>query len=327
MFSHILWLGMQASDRNVRVLDGHNGAVHAIRMTSDGAYCLTASADRTVKLWNPHKSDPSKPAAGPAEHALCVQTYSGAHGYPILDIAVTQDKSRFASCGEDKTAFLWDVASQRVLRRIQAHSHRINALAFNKYDTVLFTASYDRTVKAWDLRTPAGREPMQTMDDFKDSVTCIACTDYSIVTGSVDGTVRIYDLRRGLQQADPLGGDPITSLAISPDQRTYLTAQLGTTGRLRLVDLSDGKLLQEYSGHTHSSFKQEAAFEYGDQSVVTGSEDGSLHHYSLLSGRCSRVTQHAHFKAVSSVACHPSMGMVLSASYDGMAKVWTSSIS
>ena len=36
------------------------GSVNAVRFTHDGNYCMTASEDRTVKLWNPHKDDPSK---------------------------------------------------------------------------------------------------------------------------------------------------------------------------------------------------------------------------------------------------------------------------
>ena len=36
------------------------GSVNAVRFTHDGNYCMTASDDRTVKLWNPHKDDPSK---------------------------------------------------------------------------------------------------------------------------------------------------------------------------------------------------------------------------------------------------------------------------
>ena len=35
-------------------------AVNAVRFTTDGNYCMTASDDRSVKLWNPHKDDPSK---------------------------------------------------------------------------------------------------------------------------------------------------------------------------------------------------------------------------------------------------------------------------
>lgn len=58
-----------------------------------------------------------------------MQTYD-AHGYEVLDIAVSDDNARFVSVGGDKTVFLWDVASARTLRRWSGHVGRVNACAF-----------------------------------------------------------------------------------------------------------------------------------------------------------------------------------------------------
>ena len=40
----------------------------------------------------------------------------------------------------------------------------------NEDCTVVMTASYDNTLKFWDLRS-VNREPIQTLSDFRDSVT------------------------------------------------------------------------------------------------------------------------------------------------------------
>jgi hypothetical protein len=45
---------------------------------------MTCSDDRSVKLWNPHKSD------AVSGSALCIKTYNGVHGYQIFDIAISQ---------------------------------------------------------------------------------------------------------------------------------------------------------------------------------------------------------------------------------------------
>lgn len=62
----------------------------------------------------------------------------------MLDVAVLADNSKFVSCGEDKAAFLWDVSTGTVVRRIQGHEQRINACCFSNDGGVLFTASYDK---------------------------------------------------------------------------------------------------------------------------------------------------------------------------------------
>lgn len=64
--------------------------------------------------------------------------------YEVLDVAVLRDNSQFVSCGEDKAAFLWDVATGAVVRRMQGHEQRINACCFSTEGSVLFTASYDK---------------------------------------------------------------------------------------------------------------------------------------------------------------------------------------
>jgi mitogen-activated protein kinase organizer 1 len=69
----------------LRECKGHSGAVNAIRFTKDGSYAMSCSDDRSVRLWNPHKSDPSKAADN---EALVIKKYDGVHGYQILDVAI-----------------------------------------------------------------------------------------------------------------------------------------------------------------------------------------------------------------------------------------------
>ena len=82
-------------------------------------------------------------------------------------------------------------------KRIQAHSSKINAIQLNDDCTVCITASYDQTVKCWDLRS-SSYEPIQVLQDFKDSVSCLSLkVDSCILTGCIDGHVRLYDMRKG----------------------------------------------------------------------------------------------------------------------------------
>ena len=150
----------------------------------------------------------------------------------------------------------------RVVRRIQEHQHRINAVDMNEDGTVLLTASYDRLVCLWDLRSNT-REAIQTLNDATDSATSVVATPSSIITSSVDGKVRTYDLRAGQLREDSIR-DPITSLRLTNDKKCALCACLGNKtmgvpGTVRLVNLSSGQVLQEYSGgHVHDRFKIES---------------------------------------------------------------------
>ena len=211
----------QLSSEMLRTLDNHlSGAVNSVRFSGDGKYCMTAGDDRTIMLWNPHKNDPSKP-----DSALHIKTYSGVHGYSVLDVAIASDNAKFASAGGDKSAFYWDIATGRLIRRIQAHDHRINSIALNEDSSVLFTASYDKTLSAWDLRSNS-REPIQVLRDFTDSVTSVVATHSTIIAGCVDGKLRTYDIRSSILKVDDVK-DPITCVRLTNDNKCAICTCIG----------------------------------------------------------------------------------------------------
>jgi hypothetical protein len=47
--------------------------------------------------------------------------------------------------------------------------------------------------------------PIQVLEDAKDSVTAVQIKNYEIITGSVDGKLRTYDLRAGQLSTDVVG--------------------------------------------------------------------------------------------------------------------------
>ena len=47
---------------------------------------------------------------------------------------------------------MWDVASGTIVRRLQGHFGKINAVAFSQDAQVLATAGFDAKVMVWDMR-------------------------------------------------------------------------------------------------------------------------------------------------------------------------------
>lgn len=133
-----------------------------------------------------------------------MQTYSG-HGYEVMDAQGSCDSSQIASAGMDKCVFLWDVATAQVVRRYRAHAGQVNCVKFNEESTVILSGSFDGTVKAWDCKSRS-REPIQVLDEAKDSVSSLAVSDHEILAGSLDGKVRRYDLRKGMMHSDDVKG-------------------------------------------------------------------------------------------------------------------------
>ena len=62
----------------------------------------------------------------------------------------------------------------------------------------------DQSVLSWYCRSQI-RQPIQTLEDARDAVQTIYVGKTYIVTGSVDGHVRTYDLRMGELRTDFFG--------------------------------------------------------------------------------------------------------------------------
>eukprot|EP01083_Nonionella_stella_P030811 84404_1 len=293
--------------RKVSELKGksaHSGPVFTVRFTKDGTYCLSGGQDRIVRLWNPHKG-------------LLIKQYAGAHGYEIRDIAVHNDNGKFASCGGDRTVFFWDVSTGKTLRRIRGHDGVINSMAFNADCTVLMTGSYDKTVRAWDLKS-FSRDPIQVMGQFKDSVSSVAVSGHEIIVGSIDGCVRTYDLRMGKLMTDNMQS-PITSVEVSNDANCVLLSCLDS--KLRLLDKVNGDVLNTYSGHTHAQYSLKSCFSFDDAWVISGSEDRQIVFWDLVEAKCIHSIS-GHSSVVTCVKYHPTEHKLLSADEDGVINLW-----
>lgn len=161
---------------------------------ADGKYCLTGGHDRSVRLWNPSRTDPAfpvnsklgtfinnsqsprRPILPPTAklslvHALPIQTYKDGHTHPITSVAV-DEKSTTLVAASEKTLVVTDVVTQKVKRRYQGHVARINDVAMSLGCETYLSASYDATVRIWDGRS-SSHEPIQILNESKDSVTSV----------------------------------------------------------------------------------------------------------------------------------------------------------
>ena len=75
--------------------------------------------------------------------------------------------------------------------------------------------------------------------------------EYEVMVSSIDGSVRIFDIRMGELTTDNFGSG-VHSMAISHDKKSYLASCLDS--KVRLVEKKGGEILKEYKGHKASNF-------------------------------------------------------------------------
>lgn len=185
--------------------------------------------------------------------------------------------------------FLWDVATAKTIRRFggnNGHTARINCVSFaGQDDSLVVSGGYDATVRIWDTRSggSGGGKPVQTLTEAKDSVSALVVWEQEILTGSVDGRVRRYDVRMGTVGVDVMAA-PVTSLTITRDGKAVLVGTLDS--KIRLIDAKDGACLMTYKGHENSEFRMKSCLGSLEKFVVSGneSEDGGVTVWDVMTG-------------------------------------------
>ncbi|XP_067170672.1 WD repeat domain-containing protein 83 isoform X1 [Apteryx mantelli] len=176
--------------------------------------------------------------------------------------------------------------------------------------------SIDSTVRCWDCRSRRP-DPVQVLDEAKDGVSSVKVSDHELLSGSVDGRVRRYDLRAGQLYSDYVGS-PITSVCFSKDGQCVLAASLDST--LRLLDKDTGELLGEYTGHRSTTYKLDCVLSEQDTHVGSASEDGKVYFWDLVEGSLA-LSLAVGRGAVQSLAFHPALPCLLAAA-EGRLQLW-----
>jgi WD40 repeat protein len=159
------WTWLRPLNRNltapggslIRTLYGHTNAVNAVAVTPDGCRAISASWDRTLRLWDL--------ATGQTIHTL------QGHSDLVNAAAVTPDSRRAVSASRDQTLRLWDLGTGQTIRPLEGHSAAVNDAAVTPDGRCAVSASDDRTLRLWDLGTG---QTIRTLQGHADRVNAVA---------------------------------------------------------------------------------------------------------------------------------------------------------
>jgi mitogen-activated protein kinase organizer 1 len=91
---------------------------------------------------------------------------------------------------------------------------------------------------------------------------------------------------------------------------------------IRLFDKANGSLLQTFKGHKNDEYRIRSCLGSNDKYVMSGSEDGRVVTWDLVSGAViSEFTAHEG-KVVTCVSYHPTRTQALTSGVDGSVTVW-----
>jgi WD40 repeat protein len=293
---------IRAADPQLAVLSGHEGRVHFAQYSPDGKHIVTASEDRTVRIWSAD--------TGVQETVLAIQgaAYSAVYSY---------DGSRLVTASSDAIVRIWDVASGMQIAALSAPGFRPIRAGFSPDGMRVIAASLDRTARIFDARSGtqiavlSGHEGALQSADYSPDAS-------QIVTASLDKTARIWAAGTGALVRVLSGHDGmVLGAAYSPDGARVVTASADKTARI--WDARTGAQLLVLSGHLDRVY--DAGYSPDGTRIVSASDDGTARIWDARTGASLAVLS-GHGGFVRGVNFSPDGSRVVTASNDKTARLW-----
>jgi WD40 repeat protein len=197
----------------------------AVAFSPNGKLLVSASTDRTIKLWDV--------ASGSALHIM------SEHAGAAFSVAFSSDGKIVASGGSDKTVELWDVATGRALHTLSGHSGVVLSVAFSPSGKLLASAGADGTVKLWDV---ASGHALRTLSGDTGSVRGVAFSPdgTTLASGGDDDTIKLWDVASG-RALRTLQGHTAAVNSVVFTQKGKLLISVSEDGTTREWDIASGK--------------------------------------------------------------------------------------
>mmetsp|Transcript_22819 Transcript_22819/g.38076 ORF Transcript_22819/g.38076 Transcript_22819/m.38076 type:complete len:526 (-) Transcript_22819:1273-2850(-) len=164
--------------------------IDCLAFSPDGQSLATASSEGHVEIWdveaNKLRIDLDHQARGECIHM----------DHSVLCCVFSKDGEQLATGSAGGQIQVWKVTTGAGLRSFpQAHPQGITSVNFYRDGTQILSTSFDQTARIHGLKS--GR----ALKEFRGHTSFVNCAQYTkdssntVITGSADGTVKLWDLR------------------------------------------------------------------------------------------------------------------------------------
>jgi WD40 repeat protein len=323
----VVLLDAHSNDPRVHaVLRGHTGPVRDCDVSRDNKYAVSASDDRTLRVWD-------------LDTYSCVQQCVGHYDAVLACSFGGSGHAVFSSASRDASVRTWQTSTGVVISVYSGHVGCVYGCAMGVIGPQVITAGDDATVRVWDSSDGSqldqwGRMTPMQLQYAEGHVgptrrVLLSHDCLRAVSSGADGHVKVWKLKGGHEKQ-------INWVAFTPDKTrvvtcsvdksvrsfevltaTEMTKSVGHVGPVRRVAISPGESSWKLYGLARRARNQST-----DTCVIATAADDC--HANVINVNTGMTLAHlrGHERGVNHVEFSPEGDLVATASADATVKIW-----
>eukprot|EP01038_Epipyxis_sp_PR26KG_P011992 gene11992-16055_t len=305
--------------------------IESLLFSPDGQSLVTGSSDGFVEAWDFEAKKLRQDLDYQAKGEFMVQEG------PVTCCTFSKDSDHLATGSQTGQIKVWKLSSGVCLRKfMQAHPQGITSLTFARDGTQILSTSFDQTARMHGLKSG------KTLKEFRGHTSFVNCAIYgkdanvnNILTGSSDGTIKLWDIRStecqltyrpGMIAGVPVSKETavVSILQINSAQDQIIAVTRNCQAYLMTIN---GQIIRSFSSgkQVGGDFQCATLSPQGRWLYCVG-EDGILYIFDVKNGQLETFLEIASNSTsrrdVTGISHHPHRNLIATIGKDGIVKLW-----
>ncbi|XP_069855142.1 WD repeat-containing protein 88 isoform X1 [Dipodomys merriami] len=292
-----------------KILAGHEHTVSSCHFCVDDTKIISASFDRTVKLWD-------------AFDGIVIQDFEQSPKAPVIECSITADSKRVVASSYDKSVRVWDTETGKLLWKVRHdtfvlsckfspdgkyvvsaldldngicimdakdittvihvkrhHRRSITACCFDPESRRIASVSLDRCIKIWDVTTQSTLFTIKKAHLNAISNCCFTFSGHFLCTTSWDKSLKIWNVHtgdfrnRGACVTLMQGHEGSVSCCHFATDNSYLISG-GLDNTVAIWDVGEGYRKLSLKGHT--DWVMDVSVSSSNKWILSASKDKTM---------------------------------------------------